>query len=227
MRCIPCVIVAMACSLTHADLEPRLGGLAVYDTDWDVTFLADANFAQTSGFDDDGALPRADAEAWVESLVIAGVGGWRLPQNPQFDPACFGQGKFWNDGAFCVNGDLGHLLIVENDISLFTNVVPWFYWSSLFDDGSFVFNVNTEILGYFADATAPLYVWPVHDGDVGDGCPADFNGDGTIDFEDLNTILGMWGMNVGPGTSGDTNGDGMVNFDDLNRVLADWATSCP
>lgn len=54
-------------------------------------------------------------------------------------------------------------------------------------------------------------------------CPGDADGDGMVDFSDLNVVLGSWGMVVG---AGDVNGDGIVNFDDLNTVLNNWGTDC-
>lgn len=38
----------------QAALLSRAGGQAVYDTDLDLTWVADANLAQTSGYDSEG-----------------------------------------------------------------------------------------------------------------------------------------------------------------------------
>ncbi len=46
----------------------------------------------------------------------------------------------------------------------------------------------------------------------------DIDGDGDVDFDDLNLVLGNW--NAGDG--GDADGDGDTDFDDLNIVLANW-----
>ncbi|MCA9310891.1 MAG: hypothetical protein KDA21_06775, partial [Phycisphaerales bacterium] len=59
------------------------------------------------------------------------------------------------------------------------------------------------------------------------GCEGDADGNNTIDFDDLNVILGNWGTS---GPAGDVypfpGGDGQVNFDDLNLVLGNWGVSC-
>lgn len=47
------VMVSGAASNTSADLVLYEGGL-VYDTDLDITWLQDADYAQTSGYDTDG-----------------------------------------------------------------------------------------------------------------------------------------------------------------------------
>jgi hypothetical protein len=57
-------------------------------------------------------------------------------------------------------------------------------------------------------------------------CPGDSNGDGVVNFADLNAVLSQFGQ-IGPGLSGDLNGDGVVNFGDLNLVLAAFGQPCP
>jgi agmatine/peptidylarginine deiminase len=54
-------------------------------------------------------------------------------------------------------------------------------------------------------------------------CPADLNGDGTVNVEDFLVLLGSWG---GAGGPADLNGDDVVNVLDLLVLLAAWG-SCP
>ncbi len=56
-------------------------------------------------------------------------------------------------------------------------------------------------------------------------CPGDTNGDNTVNFADLNTVLSNFGQS-GAGIAGDVNGDDMVNFADLNAVLSAFGTTC-
>lgn len=51
--------------------------------------------------------------------------------------------------------------------------------------------------------------------------PGDTNGDGVVNFTDLNTVLGQFGQS-GLGLSGDVNDDEVVDFADLNTVLANF-----
>ena len=51
--------------------------------------------------------------------------------------------------------------------------------------------------------------------------PGDTNGDGVVNFTDLNTVLGQFGQS-GDGLSGDVNDDDVVDFSDLNTVLANF-----
>jgi hypothetical protein len=55
----------------HADLQPRANGTMVYDTQTNLTWLADA----TTG----GLRTQADATLWAEALSFGGFDDWRLP----------------------------------------------------------------------------------------------------------------------------------------------------
>lgn len=82
-------------SMALAELHNRGGGL-VYDDVLNVTWLQDANYAMTLGFDPDGGLSWQEAMDWAASLSYHdGVRGvtytdWRLPK---VDPV---NGVFYN-----------------------------------------------------------------------------------------------------------------------------------
>jgi len=68
----------------QATLIDRGGGL-IYDDVLNITWLQDANYAETSGYDADGWMNWADANAWAAGLVYhdsvrnVDLSGWRLP----------------------------------------------------------------------------------------------------------------------------------------------------
>lgn len=100
----------------QADLLPRLGGLAVYDTDRNLTWLADANAIAGTAWDDglittDGLATWANAMAWVAQLQVAGVGGWRLPATVVPDASCQYPDLAGDRG--CTASDMGHLYHAE------------------------------------------------------------------------------------------------------------------
>lgn len=69
-------------TLQGRDLDGNLSTFeAYYDTDLDITWLADANYAKTSGDDADGYMNWTTATAWAASLNPYGsnITGWRLP----------------------------------------------------------------------------------------------------------------------------------------------------
>ena len=78
------VLVAGLSGAAQAALVDRGGGL-IYDTDLDVTWLADANYAKTSGYDADGLMTWAAANTWAAQLSFYNpltnqtLDDWRLP----------------------------------------------------------------------------------------------------------------------------------------------------
>lgn len=50
-----------------------------YDTRLNITWLADANYAKTSGFDTDGAMDWYTAQSFANGLSLFGASDWRLP----------------------------------------------------------------------------------------------------------------------------------------------------
>lgn len=67
-------------ALQGRDLDGNLTTAeAYYDTVLNATWLADANYAQTSGYDADGLMNWNDANAWAAQLSINGYDNWRLP----------------------------------------------------------------------------------------------------------------------------------------------------
>ncbi len=63
----------------QAALFSRGGGTMVYDDVLNITWLADANYAQTSGHDADGRMNWDAAVAWADGLSFGGKNDWRLP----------------------------------------------------------------------------------------------------------------------------------------------------
>lgn len=63
-------------------------------------------------------------------------------------------------------------------------------------------------------------------GTVAAACPGDTNGDGVVDFADLNEVLSTFNL-VAPGQPGDVNDDGRVDFADLNIVISAFNQPCP
>lgn len=78
------LVMMLASGATQAALHDRGGGL-VYDDVLDVTWLADANYAATSGHDTDGRMTWLAATTWAANLNFydsvrnVTLTGWRLP----------------------------------------------------------------------------------------------------------------------------------------------------
>jgi len=169
---------------TNAALVERLGGLAYYDTEADLTWLADANYAQTSGYDADGRMNWTGANAWAAGLDINGITGWRLADTPQVDTSCTYQQSGRSFGDNCSGSEMGNMFydvlggidshnitVTHNsNYDLFSNIQAFRYWSST----EYGTGINSMAWGFeFGDGsqdvfskTNSLFAWAVHDGDV-------------------------------------------------------------
>jgi hypothetical protein len=88
--------LALGLSTTaQATLMDRGNGM-IYDSDQDITWLQDANYAKTSGYDDDGRMYWDEAMAWVDGLIYGGYDDWRLPTTTPTNEQ--GAGEWSNDG---------------------------------------------------------------------------------------------------------------------------------
>lgn len=70
------VMLVMA-TTANATLIDRGGGL-IYDDVLNITWLQDANYAKTSGYDADGIMTWDNAMVWAGNLVYGGYDDWRL-----------------------------------------------------------------------------------------------------------------------------------------------------
>jgi hypothetical protein len=99
-----------------ATLIDRGGGL-IYDTDLNITWLQDANYAKTSASEyayfGDGRMTWSGAVAWADNLVYGGYSDWRLPAVlPQNFRAGYNgtTGQGYN---ITVGSEMGHLFYSE------------------------------------------------------------------------------------------------------------------
>jgi len=128
-----------------ASLINRGNGL-LYDPDLDITWLADGNYAKTSGYDDDGKMTWSAANTWVQQLDYRGFTNWRLPTTLDPDSSCVElesiEGPY---DYYCSGSEMGHLFYTElgavpiipsnsavfgPDLALFSNLQRKNYWSS-------------------------------------------------------------------------------------------------
>ncbi len=93
--------------LVEYDWAPGL----VYDTDFDITWLKDANYAYTTGYDSDGKMTWDEAVAWAGGLEYESGGvvydEWRLPSALNQD----GSGP--DTGYNVIESEMGHLYYTE------------------------------------------------------------------------------------------------------------------
>lgn len=127
----------------HATLID-MGDGTIYETDLQLSWLKDANYAKTSGYNADGLMTWSAADTWAKNLVFAEFDNWRLPTTLQPDPSCSDQynpgGGFPLQGSWynCIGSEMGHLYYTElgnvaggpfTNTGDFTNLQPYYYWS--------------------------------------------------------------------------------------------------
>jgi hypothetical protein len=103
------VLSLIACTGANAALIPALGGLVINDTDLNITWLADANYAKTSGYDSDGRMTWSQANLWIASLNASnylGYHDWRLPTTEPLNGTAFNYSSS-NNGSTDIGYNIG------------------------------------------------------------------------------------------------------------------------
>lgn len=133
-------LLAFALGLTvagiaQAALVSEGGGQLNYDTDLNVTWLANANLAATNSFgltygvnygndtygnpstiNSDGTMTWGGAQMWIAAMNAAdylGYNDWRLPTLLQPDASCSAQIIGYSGGSGCTGSEMGQLFYNE------------------------------------------------------------------------------------------------------------------
>lgn len=173
----------LSSGVLQAALYDRGGGL-IYDDVLNITWLADANYAQTSGYDSDGAMNFSAANTWAGDLSYGGYSDWRLPTalNQDGSGPCVGHS--------CTNSEMGHMYYNNmgasfgggilsgsntTNLALFTNLQSDIYWS-----GTVYALAPTNVAWDFITFSGiqanhrqnfEFYAWAVRPGDVSAAVP--------------------------------------------------------
>lgn len=189
-------IILSACMLlgsamaANAALVDRGGGL-IYDSDRNITWLANANYGAGSDFDDgfsnsDGLMSWQSAVNWAaglsyfDSVRQLTYTDWRLPATAAPDNSCTIPPPAFGTG--CTGSELGHVYTTELGGAVtnplgpnsapgpgpFTNLQADGYWSGTSFDVTNAYVVNFGFSGQQAadNKTLGYYAWAVRDGDV-------------------------------------------------------------
>ncbi len=91
--------------------------------------------------------------------------------------------------------------------------------------GLFALDPATNTSEQLFSGSSCQYINPL---DVTPDCPADFNGDGFVDFFDFDDFVTCFeGVACPPGQSADFNDDGFVDFFDYDDFIAAFEAGCP
>lgn len=167
----------------QAALNDRGGGL-IYDDVLNITWLADANYAQTSSYDSDGLMNFSAANTWAAGLSYGGYDDWRLPTSLNQD----GTGPC-GPGYNCTSSEMGHMFYNNlgatafnsvlsgtnaANLALFTHLQPYTYWSGTVcapdPDCGWLFSTRDGIQNDIRGEDE-FYAWAVRPGDVAAAIP--------------------------------------------------------
>ena len=169
------LLLTASSATTQASLFSRAGGTMIYDDVLNVTWLQDANYAQTSSFDKDGLMTWDNAVAWADGLNFGGFDDWRLPSFT---------GATTCSGFNCADSEYGHMfynnmgassfnsiLTGSNvaNLALFRNIQDIEYWSGVESAThpflSWRFRTQNGLQGRNGKGFQ-YYAWAVRSGDV-------------------------------------------------------------
>ncbi|MCA9282941.1 MAG: hypothetical protein H6812_04840 [Phycisphaeraceae bacterium] len=235
----------IACGdFTRADGVP-MGGIARWDgTQWlplgsglsgparALTLLPSGElmvaglFGQAGGVSCNG-LAVWDGSGW--SAVGGGLNG--VNASSPFALITTAQGKVVMSGAFDMVDS-----VQVNNIAMYDPMTG--QWSAL--GSGMLASIQTSVFDVSADAAGTIFAGGQFASAAGNAnarnasffdcntCPGDIaNGDRTVNVDDLNAVLSVFGMNVGIGDARDlANHDGVVDVDDLNIILAQFGATC-
>lgn len=160
------------------------GNGMVYDDVANLTWLADANYALSSGYSDSGLMSWEQAQSWAASLSFGGATGWRLPGVRPANASTFNL-EYSDDGSSDsginisgLHSELGYMFYVNLGNSAegglvnsgpFVNLQSSAYWSGT-PSGSFADEAFHFFTAFGDQGISPMaadyYGWAVHDGNV-------------------------------------------------------------
>ena len=129
-------VLTLITTTSQATLSYVLGGQAVYDSDADLTWLANANAVVGSIYDTSvpgsGLITWSDANAWAAGLDINGVKGWRLPANDTCAGSNCTSSEMGNLFYNVLGGEAGSSITAKHNSNydLFSSVQSDHYWTS-------------------------------------------------------------------------------------------------
>jgi hypothetical protein len=106
-------IIALVQLNAHAELYDRGNGM-IYDSTLNITWLQDANYAKTSGYDPDGLMTWNRAVKWADDLIYGGFKDWRLASAGLISKIdAFGYDGTTSKGLNDTRSEIGHLFFID------------------------------------------------------------------------------------------------------------------
>lgn len=167
-RLLPALVPLLAAlsAGAQAALISKENGSLVYDTNLNITWLADAGLAG-------GFLDWPAADTWAAGLTAAGIGGWRLPTadpGGAYYNATSELGQLFYGGIDSGLGGSAEVPITAShnaNFDLFSNIAADGYWTGTAAEPGYAWTFSYYDGSQLAyDQTSQFGAWAVHDGDV-------------------------------------------------------------
>ena len=181
---LSCLFLILTSFHSYASLFDRGNGF-IYDDVLDITWLQDANYAETLGatpWYDYGAMNFENAKNWTDNLAILNHYNWRLPsagENPSMGWYSFDSelGHMFYNNLGNSPGPITNTSFIDGSTGLnveFQNVMNNFYWLDevSFDDKAWSFKMQAGKMIDYAAQSSRFHLWLVHDGDIANSVDA-------------------------------------------------------
>jgi hypothetical protein len=192
----------------QAALIDRGGGM-LYDDVLNITWLQDANYAKTSGYDADGLMNWADATTWAANLSHGGYDDWRLAT--MLDTGAAGC-DYDNSGTDC-----GY------NVQTWQGGEPATTYSEL----AYMYHVNLGLKSYYSTTGAYQADFGVFGNGTYNGTDQASFGEKDFDLvQNLQSYAYWTGLEYAPGSNGAWyfgTGNGNQHADFKNLELYAWA----
>ena len=176
-----------ALSIRDLDGDWSNGHEGVYDSVLDITWLADANYADGTGFLNSGRFNWSEANVFAQDFVFGDFDAWRLPSildHPPSQHYGYGYGSYQNETELnyifqeVLNYNTGgpfsaNFIDSESGIEHSINNAEYTghtYWFQEASTSWVVGHYSYKPYGqeFLVSASQDFnFVWPVHDGDIG------------------------------------------------------------
>jgi hypothetical protein len=141
MKLIPKLLIsllAVTAISANAALYDRGNGM-IYDSAQNITWMQDANYAQTSGYDVDGRMTWHDAVSWADGLVYGGLDDWRLASANLNELPTYNTYDGSSDyGYNNTRSEIGHLFFELGNKAIYNTMGAFQYFNSGLKNTAFI-----------------------------------------------------------------------------------------
>lgn len=138
-------LIAYSAISANAALYDRGNGM-IYDSGLNITWLQDANYAQTSGYDADGYMDWYESSTWADNLAYGGFSDWRLSSTRSIGNFELSYDGSTDLGYNSTRSEIGHLFFELGNKAAYDtsggDQAGYGFWNTMFTDPTTNQNVS-------------------------------------------------------------------------------------